>query len=496
VAAEITERTDPERTLTEGPDLGQAAIRPSLMRRALAGLRSVERVPSWIGSSTVRMAAGSLIAVIGCAVTSAGLYRMSFDSMAADVATSSGLRGYSAVAGELPTSTFFAVARTSPRTDLALIDEESEPAKLEVLTGRITGGASLRAELSKRGASPERIQQIDKALRPVFDSKQVQAGDFFALVQSNEGELVSFEYQRGRDLYRVAPGSDGVLKAAHSEPTMDRRVVTLGGVVNRSLFDSLREQGERAELVQEFAGIFVWTFDFSKESRPGDEYRLVYEKYYDRGGFVRYGKILAAQYVTANEMLTAVYYENGDGDGGYYTPAGISMRGSLLRAPLKYNRISSRYTKARLHPVHQVYKPHLAVDYAAPTGTPVWAAGDGEVVYRGWLGGLGRTVKVKHRNGYTTYYGHLSRYGEGISVGKRVRQKQVLGYVGTSGTATGPHLDYRVEYRGRLVDPLKVSFQSEASISPEEYERFARTKRERLERLQQANPPILLEAAM
>jgi murein DD-endopeptidase MepM/ murein hydrolase activator NlpD len=442
------------------------------------------------------MAFGSLIAVLGCAATSAGLYRMSLDSVAANAALRAGLRGYSAVAGELPNSNFYAVAHTEPRDVASIGEEEAEPAKLEVVTGRLEAGVTLQAELARRGASAERVRQISDALDPVVSMKDAKAGDFFALVQSNEGQLVSFEYQRGRDLYRVAPGETGKLLASHSEPTMSRRVVTLGGVVDRSLFDSLREQGERAELVQEFAGIFVWTFDFSKESRPGDEYRLVYEKYYDRGGFVRYGKILAAQYVTASEMLTAVYYENSTGEGSYYTPSGISLRGSLLRAPLKYNRISSRYTQARLHPVHQVYKPHLAVDYAAPTGTPVWAAGDGEIVFRGWLGGLGRTVKVKHRNGYTTYYGHLSRYGEGIAVGKRVRQKQTVGYVGTSGTATGPHLDYRVEHRGRLVDPLKVSFESEAAISPEEYERFARTKRERLDRLQEANPPILLEAAM
>jgi murein DD-endopeptidase MepM/ murein hydrolase activator NlpD len=443
------------------------------------------------------MAFGSLIAVLGCAATSAGLYRVSLDSVAAEASLRAGLRGYSAVAGELPNSNFYAVSHTEPRADVAAIgDEDAEPAKLEVVTGRLENGVTLQAELAKRGASAERFKQISAALDPMVSTKDAKAGDFFALVQSNEGQLVSFEYQRGRDLYRVAPNGEGKLVASHSEPTMSRRVVTLGGVVDRSLFDSLREQGERAELVQEFAGIFVWTFDFSKESRPGDEYRLVYEKYYDRGGFVRYGKILAAQYVTASEMLTAVYYENSEGEGGYYTPSGLSLRGSLLRAPLKYSRISSRYTSARLHPVHQVYKPHLAVDYAAPVGTPVWAAGDGEIVFRGWLGGLGRTVKVKHRSGYTTYYGHLSRYGEGIAVGKRVRQKQIVGYVGTSGTATGPHLDYRVEHRGRLVDPLKVSFESEASISPEEYERFARTKRERLDRLQEANPPILLEAAM
>ncbi len=489
MAAETAAETRKDRS---GANLAQP--RPGWIRSSylLCG-----RAPSWIGCSTLRMALGSLVAVLGCAATSAGMYRISLDSVASSAARRAGRRGYSAVAGQLPNSNFYAVANQTPRAEVASITaEEAEPAKLEVVTGHLENGSSLQAELVRRGASAARVQQISAALEPVVDSKQAKAGDFFALVQSNEGQLVSFEYQRGRDLYRVAPGLDGKLVASRSEPAMTRRVVTLGGVVDRSLFDSLREQGERAELVQEFAGIFVWTFDFSKESRPGDEYRLVYEKFYDRSGFVRYGKILAAQYVTASEMLTALYYENSEGDGGYYTPSGISMRGSLLRAPLKYSRISSGYTKARLHPVHQVYKPHLAVDYAAPTGTPVWAAGDGEIVYRGWLGGLGRTVKVKHRNGYTTYYGHLSRYGEGIAVGKRVRQKQIVGYVGASGTATGPHLDYRVEHRGRLVDPLKVSFESEASISPAEYERFARTKRERLDRLQEANPPIHLEAAM
>jgi len=254
-------------------------------------------------------------------------------------------------------------------------------------------------------------------------------------------------------------------------------------------------------LVQAFADIFAWQIDFTKETRPGDEYRLVYEKFYDRGGFVRYGRILAAQYApsasnNSTGPVVALYYEDQQGFSGYYAPNGKSLRGSLLRAPVNYTRISSKYAHRRLHPVHRVFKPHLAIDYAAPTGTPIWAAGDGEVIFKGWRGGLGRTVKIRHRNGYISYYGHLSRYADGLKVGSKVEQKQVVGYVGMSGTATGPHLDYRLEYKGRFVDPLKVNFQTDRAIPERELPRFAQIRNERLNSLRNANPPLRLEAAM
>ena len=422
----------------------------------------------------------------------------SLDPTIADAVLRAGLKSHTTVASNAPSSRFAAVARPLSSSGL-VIAEDVEPARLRVRTARLSRGGELEDELRRMGADPAKASRILGALRPVFDPGDAREGDFLALASTDAGQLISFELQQGRDLYRLAPGPSGQLLAVHSEPPMERRVVTLGGVIQRSLSESLRDQGERPELVQAFADIFAWKIDFARETRPGDEYRLVYEKFYDRSGFARYGRILAAQYspsAPGGEPVVAIFYEDQEGFSGYYTPTGTSLRGSLLRAPVNYTRISSRYTQRRLHPVHRVYKPHLAVDYAAPTGTPVWAAGDGEVIFKGWRGGLGRTVKIRHRNGYVSYYGHLSQFASNLRVGSQVEQKQVVGTVGMTGTATGPHLDYRLEYKGRFLDPLKVDFETDRAIPTEEMSRFTQLARQRLERLRRANPALLLEAAM
>lgn len=431
------------------------------------------------------MAAMSMAVLIGCVVGSGLLYRYaSAEAVAAvDVAldTHDGPR-------------FIAVA--GPSATASLVDEQSKPAQLEIIRGRVPDGGTLASSLAQRGVQIERIQAVTEAMRPHFDFRRAKAGDVFAFVQSDAGELVSFEYQSGRSLYRVVPGPDDGLLTEVTEPQMERRVVTLGGLVQRSLTESLLAKGETAELVQLFSDVFVWTMDFSTQTRPGDEYRIVYEKFYDRAGFVRYGGVLAAQYVSGRDTLTAFYYQHRDGEGGYYTAQGRSMRGSLLRAPLRYTRISSRFTKSRLHPIEKVYKPHPAIDYAAPTGTEIWAAGDGKVTFKGWMKGLGHTVKIRHGNGFESIYGHLSRYAKGLKVGNFVRQRDVIGYVGMSGSATGPHLDYRLQYKGKYIDPLKLTFNSDRIITPSEWPRFESVIQESLALLNEASPPIRLEAAM
>jgi murein DD-endopeptidase MepM/ murein hydrolase activator NlpD len=249
-------------------------------------------------------------------------------------------------------------------------------------------------------------------------------------------------------------------------------------------------------LVNILADIFVWDFDFSSQTRPGDEFRIVYEKYYDREGFVRYGTILAAQYRAESRDMIAVYFEDDSGYGDYFTPAGNSVRRTFLRAPVQYSRISSRYSHSRLHPILKVRRPHHGIDYAAPTGTPTLAVADGEVTFKGVNGGFGRLVKVRHNNGYVSYYGHLSRYGAGLRVGTRVAQKQVVGYVGSSGLATGPHLDYRLKIDGRFVDPLRVKFPKGDPIPVQSAERFQSVLAQRMRELNAAQPALVLQAAM
>ena len=368
---------------------------------------------------------------------------------------------------------------------------------LDVVTGNVPRGGTIAAELGAHGIRPGQAYEIAAAMRPVFDFRNARPGDFFALVRNDENEVLSFEYRRGRsDIYRVERHQDGHYVASHQRAPLERRVVQLGGVIETSLFEALVDLGEHPELVNILADIFVWDFDFSSQTRPGDEFRIVYEKYYDREGFVRYGTILAAQYRAESRDMIAVYFEDDSGYGDYFTPAGNSVRRTFLRAPVQYSRISSRYSHSRLHPILKVRRPHHGIDYAAPTGTPTLAVADGEVTFKGVNGGFGRLVKVRHNNGYVSYYGHLSRYGAGLRVGTRVAQKQVVGYVGSSGLATGPHLDYRLKIDGRFVDPLRVKFPKGDPIPVQSAERFQSVLAQRMRELNAAQPALVLQAAM
>jgi murein DD-endopeptidase MepM/ murein hydrolase activator NlpD len=381
----------------------------------------------------------------------------------------------------------------APDEDFGPVEPSSFP---RAVTGRIRNGETLAAELRSQGVSPALIDGIGRGMRPVFDFRYARAGDTFVLTRDHEGRLSSFEFQRGRrDLYRLRPGADGEFLASHEEVPVVRRVQRLGGVIHGSLFETMVALGEAPDLVHDFADIFAWDIDFSKQTRPGDEFRAVFEKFYDRDGFVRYGKVLAADYRTDQEEFVAVYFEDDDGYGAYYRPNGESVRRTFLRAPVKYTRISSRYSKSRLHPILGVRRPHEGVDYVAPIGTPVWAVADGVVVFQGWSGGFGRLVKVRHPLGYVSYYGHLSRYAEGIGKGTRVRQKQVIGYVGATGLASGAHLDYRLRVNGRFVDPLRVKLPRGEPIQVQNRDRFLSVKDVMLQELVGTSPALAMEVS-
>jgi murein DD-endopeptidase MepM/ murein hydrolase activator NlpD len=253
--------------------------------------------------------------------------------------------------------------------------------------------------------------------------------------------------------------------ASRRDVPVDRRVVLVAGTLNENLFESMEALREQAQLVLDFAEIFAWDFDFASDSQPGDRFRMLVEKVYTGDQFVKYGRILAAEYQSEGTTHTGIYFRDKDG-GSYYTPAGESLRRSFLKSPLEFTRISSRYSFRRRHPILGGVRPHLAVDYAAPHGTPVWAVADGSVEFAGWKGGNGNTVILRHRVNFKTMYNHLSGFGKGIRAGTKVTQRQVIGYVGTTGLSTGPHLDYRVIKDGRFVNPLKETFLPGKPMSP------------------------------
>ncbi len=214
------------------------------------------------------------------------------------------------------------------------------------------------------------------------------------------------------------------------------------------------------ELIVRLADIFAWDIDFNVEIRAGDRFALVYEvKTLEDGERVGYGDILAAFGCVNGREHWAIRYEC-RGKEGYYDLDGRNLKKAFLKSPLRYRRISSGFTHRRLHPILRIVRPHLGIDYAAPAGTPVWAVGDGVVVYAGWKGGYGRFIEIRHNSVYSTTYGHLSRFARGIRRGARVRQGQVIGYVGATGLATGPHLDFRMKKHGRFVNPLREPNES------------------------------------
>ena len=265
------------------------------------------------------------------------------------------------------------------------------------------------------------------------------------------------------------------------------RVAGVHGEVKSSLFEALDDVGESPQLVLALVNIFEWDFDFTADTRTGDRFRLLVEKRYAGDRFVNYGRILVAQYLSNGRVLSGVGFDAGrEGRYAFYDPDGRSLKKSFLKSPLEFSRITSRFTYARPHPVLGGTLPHLAVDYGAPPGTPVRAVADGTVAHAGWDGGYGLAVVIRHRSGYQTRYAHLSRLGRDVRGGARVNQRQVIGYVGSTGISTGPHLHYEVIKGGRRVNPLGEKFIPGDPIprgERAEFERYTHALIERLEAL-------------
>ncbi len=334
------------------------------------------------------------------------------------------------------------------------------PPHLRIESGSLEYGESLHTTLTNRGISPSTVHRVARELRPYFDFRYAQPGDRYRISLLRDGTLIEFDYQVSPDQgYRVYRMGDGYVAERREEP-LERRQTRLAGVVTTSLYDSVQALGESPQLARDFADIFAWDLDFSREVRPGDEFRVLYERLYRREGgqevYVKPGVILAAQYRGAAGVHTAIHFETEAGRSGYYRPDGSSVERQFLRAPLRYSRISSKYTHSRYHPILKVRRPHLGIDYAAPSGTPVWAVAEGVVTFAGWSGGFGKLVKVRHSNGLISYYGHLQRFAKGMKVGKPVSQKEVIGYVGSTGLSTGPHVDFRVRNGDHYVNPASV----------------------------------------
>jgi len=319
------------------------------------------------------------------------------------------------------------------------------------------------------------------------DLRKLRPGATVEITWNFRKEPIEIRYEASPWLSFAARPVNGGWRVGRAETVPDVRVEAVGGVVQRSLFDAVERTGESARLVLELVDIFSSDFDFTADTRAGDRFRLLVEKRYAGDTFVDYGRILVAQYASGGKTLTGVGFER-TGRYGHYDTSGQSLRKSFLKSPLEFTRITSGFTWARPHPILGGVRPHLAIDYGAPVGTPVRAVADGVVVYAGWNGGNGIQVHLRHRSGYETQYNHLSRITTGLHAGVRVKQKQIIGAVGATGLATGPHLDYRVAKNGTFVNPLGEKFIPGEPIPAGERAEFNRQSRDLIARLETQAP--------
>jgi murein DD-endopeptidase MepM/ murein hydrolase activator NlpD len=346
---------------------------------------------------------------------------------------------------------------------------------------------TLEAALVRSGLPRADAAGVIGRLRGSVDMRRLTPGERLLVTRDANESVTAITYWRSPiERYELAR-EEGAWRLQAVRVPVETRMVAVSGRLEDSLFASMDRLGEGPALTGAFVGLFEWDFDFAADALPGDRFRLLVEKRHGGGEFLGYGDILVAQYRSAGRApLTSVRFTDGEGRAAYYDAAGRSVRKMFLRAPLDFTRITSGFSHARLHPILGGTRPHLAIDYGAPTGTPVRAVADGAVVAAGWSGGNGISVTIRHARGYETMYNHLS--AASVRPGERVKQRAIIGRVGATGLATGPHLDYRVKKNGQFVNPLGEKFIPGDPVSARRKPAFDGHLATLLERLDREDP--------
>jgi murein DD-endopeptidase MepM/ murein hydrolase activator NlpD len=358
--------------------------------------------------------------------------------------------------------TFCACVRERPATlpqgrDVVL------PVETQIIEAIVPEHATLDRLLRQHQVSAQLIQSVIESAATVFNPRQLRAERPYRLVLSLDGFLREFEYQIDADRFLRIVNLDRsrpeTLQAQILPYEKEKTIVAIRGSIDAdhpSLIAAMDETGENIQLALILADIFSGQIDFQSDLQPADTFELLFEKSTRDGEFAGYGAIVAARFAVGQREYQAFRWTNPEtGKNGYYDADGRSLKRFMLRSPLKFEpRITSRFSRRRLHPVYRTYRAHLGVDYGAPEGASVVAVSNGSVVSAGWAGGGGNQIRLRHAGGYESYYLHLSSFASGIRPGAHVTQGQFIGRVGSTGTATGPHLDYRLKRDGRFVNPL------------------------------------------
>jgi murein DD-endopeptidase MepM/ murein hydrolase activator NlpD len=315
--------------------------------------------------------------------------------------------------------------------------------------------------LKKRGFTDREIHDLREAVKPVYDLGRIRAGQELRLASLPDGPWRRLEYDVDETRYLVVRNEEGGVRAEIEYVPIEFRPAVVTGVIEDSLIAALNRAGEQDSLAIDLVErCFGWDIDFNTDLRKGDSFRVFVEKRFLDGRFAGYRDILAAEFINEGRVYRAFRFTYPDTKvSDYFDETGGSRRKDFLRSPIKFARVTSRFSSSRLHPIYKIYRPHYGVDYAAPVGTPVQATADGEVTYAGREAGSGNVVKMRHKNAYATAYLHLSRFGPGVRKGALLKGGEIIGYVGSTGDSTGPHLDYRIYYHGGPVNPLGHKFK-------------------------------------
>lgn len=333
----------------------------------------------------------------------------------------------------------------------------------------IGNGEVLSQILSRYGVSRQRIHDIDRMSDSTFNVRKIRANRPYHIVREHDSLATAryFVYDISSVEYVVFSLTDSLFSYMGQMP-VDTLLKTISGSITSSLWNAMIACGAAPELAGKLSDVYSWTIDFFGVQK-GDSFKVYYQDLYADSVRIGSGTILGANFITGGKDHYAFYYRYRDDRGEYFSEDGTSLRRAFLKAPLSYSRISSHFSNARVHPITKVVRAHHGVDYAAPAGTPVYSIGDGVVTVKGWdAKGGGNYLKIKHNATYTTEYMHLKGFANGIAQGVHVSQGQLIGYVGSTGLSTGPHLDFRVFKNGTAINPLSMDLPAVDPIKPED----------------------------
>ncbi|MDH5734834.1 MAG: peptidoglycan DD-metalloendopeptidase family protein [Gammaproteobacteria bacterium] len=337
-------------------------------------------------------------------------------------------------------------------------------------------GYSLSVLFDKSNIKPDQLLELMNLGNETKRLTRLHPGDKIQIESTEDGQLLALHYDIDEERYlRVIRQTDG-LTAKTFKHEIETRLAHASGVIDSSLFLASQKAGLSQTLTMELAAIFGWDIDFVLDIRQGDQFTLIYEELFKDGEKIKDGNIIAAEFINNGESHKALRYVNPTTNTpGYYSPDGHSLRKAFLRSPVNFSRISSKFTTKRFHPLLHKFRSHKGVDYAAARGTPVRASGDGKVIFKGNKGGYGKVIILKHGSRYSTLYAHLSSFNKKIRNGSRIQQGQIIGYVGSTGLASGPHLHYEFRVNGVHRNPLTVKFPSTQPIPERHRDNFELT---------------------